>query len=149
MKSLFTIAMLATSLNSFAGNTCVVKRLFNQEGKLDKTLARYENIDTSKNVSINTLIKEDGSIIKNFKYESLFEGMNIDNLDVDAITETIKGSRLAIINANQKEIELYITDFKAVSNISEVNASLAIGDINSKKIAIKDLKNNLSIICTK
>lgn len=136
MKHLLISLIVLTSTNVFADFNCTIKTLFGENGARAKTLATYKNIDNSSISTTSTLILADGSVIKNFNSQTI------------PSEQELKGSKLVTISAGSDELELYVASPSKVTTLNDFNASMALGDLESRKVGLKDLNNNLSVICT-
>lgn len=147
MKKLLTLSFLTLlCANSFA-KTCVVLSGTEDSSDYTNRLATYEDVESNNN-SIVTLIKNNGEVHANFDMASVYFGVQ-SQAEIDARTEDILGSQVAIISKDSENNQLTLSIGKwnkAEGDVIE-SSTMSISDLTSSKAAVFDTKQKLAIYC--
>ena len=149
MKKFITLATLSLlSFSAFSGTTCSIAQDKNNDGNYTDQIALYKNIDTTSSQTITTLERKDGTVVKNFDLQDMFREIRTME-EYKAKRKELAGSTIYMIQPITEENQMALTISK-IDDTKEnfiVPESLAITQLDSKDLAVFNLKTRKTIYC--
>jgi hypothetical protein len=147
-KLLFGLTLLA-SMSSFASMHCSIAMDSNGDGNFSTNLALYSDMDTSKSRTIMTLINPDGSVVKNYDFSDIYDGVK-DEAEINARTAAVAGGQIVLINIEQElgQVSLSTANLDNLGASVEFNAdAMTLGDLDTSKLALFNMNKGISVFC--